>query len=162
VSHRSIALDGTKYHFILEDPLLSPESATCASAGVGSVVRPSYRPNKYSNKQQLPATAPSSPLLMMTLEEGRGLVPETDSEESIIAKCVDNANIWKVRLTVLGLGLANAADAVEVLCVGACPVFNSVIECAAYTQCTVFCHVTGYIMTELGDRVTTEQKGNVK
>jgi hypothetical protein len=55
---------------------------------------------------------------MMALEEGRGLVEASDTEESIVTKCIDNANIWKVRLIVLGLGIGNAADAVEVLCVG--------------------------------------------
>lgn len=55
---------------------------------------------------------------MMTLEEGRGLVDASDTEESIVNKCIDNANIWSVRLMMLGLGLGNAADAVEVLCVG--------------------------------------------
>ena len=53
----------------------------------------------------------------MTTEEGSGLM-SGETPESIINSCIDNASISKVRLITLGLALGNAADAVEILCVG--------------------------------------------
>lgn len=69
---------------------------------------------------------------MMSTEEGSGLMTK-ETPESIVNSCIDNADIRRIRWITFGLAIGNAADAVEILCVG-------------------------YIMTELGDSITSADK----
>ncbi len=53
----------------------------------------------------------------MSTEEGSGLMTK-ETPESIVNSCIDNADIQRIRWITFGLAIGNAADAVEILCVG--------------------------------------------
>jgi MFS family permease len=58
---------------------------------------------------------------MMELEEGNELLSsgkKTPSKESIIDQCIDNSDLSKTFWIAISLAMGNAADAVEIMCVG--------------------------------------------